>query len=59
MYRSKLDLRPNAPGQFLMEPAACQLHVWREGEGLIIHTHYLDRYPGPYSYGSVEETTCN
>jgi 3',5'-cyclic AMP phosphodiesterase CpdA len=38
------------PLAFVMEPPACQLHLWEPGTGLISHTSYVGDYPGPYPF---------
>ena len=45
-----LDLRDDGPSAFAMEPAACQIHVWRPGTGLISHTSYIGEFAGPYPF---------
>src|SRR6266478_5402780 len=42
-----LDLEPQAPLQFVFEPPGYQLHVWREGTGLVSHTAMFWRLAGP------------
>lgn len=36
-----LDLRPGVGVAMLPEPTACQLHLWRDGLGLVTHTSYV------------------
>ena len=43
-----LDLEEGNPLMFVMEPPACQLHVWRPGAGLVSHTSYIGDFDGPY-----------
>lgn len=45
-----LDVRPDGPAQFLIEPAACQLHYWREGTGLISHLSFIGQFEGPFPF---------
>lgn len=45
-----LDLRPDAPDTFALEPPACQLHLWRPDAGLVSHTSYVGTFPGPYPF---------
>ena len=49
-HQIPLDLREDAPSAFNLEPAACYLHVWYEGTGLVTHMSYIGEYPGPYLY---------
>ena len=45
-----LDLRAEAPSQFVMEPPAYQLHQWDEETGLVSHTAYIGHFDGPYPF---------
>ena len=45
-----LDLSPDAPSQFVMEPPAYQLHQWNEDTGLVSHTAYIGQFDGPYPF---------
>lgn len=44
-HHVKLDLRPDAPAEFTLEPPAFQLHLWREDSGLVTHTASIGDYP--------------
>jgi len=44
-----LDLRPDAPLEFAMEPPAFLLHAWDSATGLISHTQYVGDFPAPFS----------
>ena len=44
-----LDLKPDSPARFIMEPAAFQLHRWN-GHMLVTHTAYTGDYDGPYPF---------
>jgi 3',5'-cyclic AMP phosphodiesterase CpdA len=44
-----LDLRPDAPLAFVMEPAAFLLHAWDATAGLITHTQYVGDFGTPFS----------
>jgi Icc protein len=44
-----LDLKPDSPARFVLEPAAFQLHLW-SSDGLVTHTAYTGRYDGPYPF---------
>jgi 3',5'-cyclic AMP phosphodiesterase CpdA len=46
-----LDLRDNAQPAFNLEPPACHLHVLCADGGLVTHTSYIGKFPGPYSDG--------
>lgn len=45
-----LDLDPDAPSQFVLEPPAYQLHLWKQGTGLISHTAFIGDFEGPYPF---------
>jgi Icc protein len=45
-----LDLRENAPSQFILEPAGYLLHGWHPDEGLVSHAGVLGDYPGPFPF---------
>lgn len=45
-HQVALDLRPEAPLGFALEPPGYQLHVWFEGQGLVTHTVAIGDY-GP------------
>lgn len=45
-----LDLREDAPSTFVLEPPGLQLHLWRDGQGLISHTATIGQFEGPYPF---------
>lgn len=45
-----LDLNDRAPAQFNFEPAAFHLHLWTEAAGLVTHTAYVEKAPGPFPF---------
>ena len=45
-----LDLRPDAPSAFVLEPGAFALHYWNSGEGLVSHHAYVEQFDGPYPF---------
>lgn len=45
-----LDLTDTLPPHFNFEPAAFHLHKWIEGTGLVTHTTYVEKAPGPYPF---------
>lgn len=49
-YQFALDLRPDAPLSFTLEPPAFDLHVWREGAGLVSHTVPIGDFEGPFAF---------
>lgn len=49
-HQVALDLADDAASRFVMEPPAFQLHLWREGEGLVTHTAAIGQFDGPYPF---------
>lgn len=45
-----LDLQPDAPAHFNLEPAGYLLHYWHAQHGLVTHTGVFGTYPGPYPF---------
>ncbi|MEI8145104.1 MAG: phosphodiesterase [Alphaproteobacteria bacterium] len=45
-----LDLSEASRSALNFEPAAFYLHAWVEGTGLVTHTAYVERAPGPYPF---------
>jgi hypothetical protein len=45
-----LDLREHPPLEWVMEPPACLLHVWRPGLGVVSHTSYVGDFGGPQPF---------
>ncbi len=49
-HQVALDLDDNAASRFMMEPPGFQLHLWREGVGLVSHTAAIGEFAGPYPF---------
>ena len=49
-HQVELDLRPDAPSAFVLEPPAYQLHQWSPEHGFVTHTAYVENYPGPFPF---------
>src|SRR6185312_912199 len=48
-----LDLTvPGRRAHFTFEPPGYQLHLWRDGVGLVTHTAVFGDWPGPFPYGA-------
>jgi 3',5'-cyclic AMP phosphodiesterase CpdA len=45
-HQVALDLGPDSPVAWIMEPPACHLHYWQPGTGLVTHLSYIGDY-GP------------
>lgn len=48
-HQFRLDVNPRAPLRLMFEPPGYQLHLWRDGAGLVTHTVPIGDFPGPYS----------
>lgn len=48
-HQATLDLRPDVPISFTMDPPAVALHHWYKG-GLVTHLSYVGDYDGPYPF---------
>jgi len=48
-HQVALDLRPDGPSAFVMEPPGFHLHEWRDG-ALVTHHAYIGAYAGPYPF---------
>ncbi|CAM3798039.1 phosphodiesterase [Bordetella tumulicola] len=48
-HQVALDLRPDGPSAFVMEPPGFHLHEWRNNV-LVTHHAYIGAYPGPYPF---------
>jgi 3',5'-cyclic-AMP phosphodiesterase len=49
-HQVALDLADDAASRFVMEPPGFQLHLWREGVGLVSHTAAIGEFAGPYPF---------
>ena len=49
-HQVALDLADDAASQFVMEPPGFQLHLWREGGGVVTHTVAIGEFAGPYPF---------
>lgn len=49
-HQVALDLDDDACSQFVMEPPGFQLHLWREGVGLVSHTAAIGEFAGPFPF---------
>ena len=47
-HQFQLNLAPGASLRLMFEPPGYQLHLWREGDGLVTHTVPLGDWSGPY-----------
>jgi 3',5'-cyclic-AMP phosphodiesterase len=49
-HQVELSLGPQDPAEFTFEPPAFQLHRWTAAGGVVSHTAYVERFPGPYPF---------
>ena len=49
-HQVALDLDDQAASRFVMEPPGFQLHLWRQGAGLVSHTATIGEFAGPYPF---------
>ena len=45
-----LDLQPNGPADFTLEPPTVQLHAWRNNRELISHLSFVGSFDGPHPF---------
>ena len=50
VHQTELDFSPDASGDFVLEPPAYQMHLWRDDSGMVTHTALVDTFPGPYPF---------
>ncbi|MEM9214383.1 MAG: phosphodiesterase [Cyanobacteria bacterium P01_F01_bin.150] len=55
VHQGGLDLR-SAASQFVMEPPAYQLHIWKD-KCLISHTVFVGDFDGPYRFSDGQKVT--
>jgi 3',5'-cyclic-AMP phosphodiesterase len=49
-HQLALTLGGDAEPGFTLEPPAFQLHLWRDGAGLVSHTQVIGDFPGPFPF---------
>jgi 3',5'-cyclic AMP phosphodiesterase CpdA len=49
-HQVTLDLTPDVPLMYSMDPPAVTLHQWRPGTGVVTHLSYIGKYDGPYPF---------
>jgi 3',5'-cyclic AMP phosphodiesterase CpdA len=53
-HQVALDLRPDGPSAFVLEPPGYQLHHWIDGTGLVTHTAVIGDFDGPHPFYDAE-----
>jgi 3',5'-cyclic-AMP phosphodiesterase len=51
-HQIALELRPEGPSGFCLEPPGYMLHRWHDGQ-LVSHTAVLGDWPGPYPFSDM------
>ncbi len=49
-HQVSLDLNPDGPSRFLLEPPGYLLHQWSAANGMITHQGFIEHYPGPFPF---------
>jgi Icc protein len=49
-HQVALDLTEDHEGALVLEPPAYQLHRYRPETGIVSHTAYVERFPGPFPF---------
>ena len=49
-HQVALDLAPDAPSEFMMEPPGFLLHAWSPGSPVVTHLGFCGRFDGPYPF---------
>ncbi len=49
-HQVTFDIAEDAPASLVLEPPAYQLHRYRPETGIVSHTVYVERYPGPFPF---------
>jgi Icc protein len=49
-HQVAFDLDPAHEGALVLEPPAIRLHLYRPGAGIVSHTVYVERFPGPFPF---------
>lgn len=50
-HQVALDLRPQRPSAFTLEPPGFQLHLYEPATGIVTHTAPIGDFEGPYRFG--------
>ncbi|WP_386078180.1 phosphodiesterase [Vreelandella sp. F11] len=49
-HQVSLDLTPDGPAHFQLEPPGYLLHQWSAANGVVTHQGFIDPYPGPFPF---------
>jgi Icc protein len=53
-HQVAFDLTEDHAGALVLEPPAYQLHRYRPDTGIVSHTAYVERFPGPFPFLSAD-----
>ncbi|MGE6608360.1 phosphodiesterase [Halomonas sp. NPDC076908] len=49
-HQVSLDLTPDGPSSFQLEPPGYLLHQWSATNGMVTHQGFIEHYPGPFPF---------
>lgn len=49
-HQVALDLQPDGPAHFVLEPPGFLLHRWQPGQGMVTHQCAIGRFSGPWPF---------
>ncbi|HDZ45576.1 hypothetical protein LCGC14_0096870 [marine sediment metagenome] len=49
-HQVSLDLTPDGPSSFQLEPPGYLLHQWSIANGMVTHQGFIEHYPGPFPF---------
>jgi 3',5'-cyclic AMP phosphodiesterase CpdA len=49
-HQVELDLTEDGEGALVLEPPGFQLHLWGATVGIVSHTAFVERFPGPFPF---------
>ena len=49
-HQVELDLDPDAPPAFVLEPPGFAVHLWDAANGFVSHNLMVENYPGPFPF---------
>lgn len=52
-HQVSLDLTPEGPSSFQLEPPGYLLHQWSSAKGMVTHQGFIEHYPGPFPFYDV------
>ncbi len=49
-HQVEMTLDASDPGAMVLEPPAFQLHRWTAADGIVSHTVFVEKFPGPFPF---------